>query len=405
MEFNIDILLNLKSKSYDLKYTHVNIIPVIRELLLRNQKAIVPGFGAFVLSQRPAQLNRTTGVLTPPTVTVKFDSSQQADDGQLTGYLTRKLGLDKEVALTAVKEFRSEVEEKLGNNLPFTMEGFGVLSKKANGAITFAGEEELLKRVSIFKMPQLEVPRQTAVKQEKPEPVKPEPVKPEPVKPEPVRPEPVKPGVNIEKPVTARIPEPAVLVKEKEYKSNRKWIIPVVLFGLLIGMLAVIYITGNMGTLISDVRSIFNPEAQDSTGQLVFGNTVTETSQQGDSLTTQISRELDDQVDRGKALSIEEPKTREADEAIQPVAQPKVQEVTNYARPYHIVAGSFTILENAEKQRSTLQAKGLSAEILPKKGKYYMVSMGSFDTPEEAASQRDQLRKTAGIDLWVMKNN
>jgi cell division protein FtsN len=51
-----------------------------------------------------------------------------------------------------------------------------------------------------------------------------------------------------------------------------------------------------------------------------------------------------------------------------------------------------------------MQAKGLNAEILPKKGNFYMVSLGSFDTSEEAASVRQQLQVKAGIELWVMKN-
>jgi hypothetical protein len=332
-----------------------------------------------MISQRPAQLNRVSGVLTPPTISVRFDRTQQSDDGQLTGYLTRKLGLDKEVALAAVNDFRKDIEDKLNSSQTVSMEGFGTLSKKATGEITFTGDEDLLKRISLFEMPRIEVPRPANIKAES-----------------------TQSTVRSETKISEKAPVP---VRTKtEYRGNRKWIIPVVLLGLLLGMLVVIYFTGNMSVLVSDIKSIFISESKDSTRQLVFGNAATDTTKITDTLTTQISKELDKQVDRSKALSIDVPERAADNKRTVVPDRTAPEEKPNYARPYHIVAGSFTVLENAEKQRSTLLAKGLDAEILPKKGKFYMVSLGSFDTPGEASSEKNIMQRVAGFELWVMRN-
>ncbi|HEX2394648.1 MAG TPA: HU family DNA-binding protein, partial [Bacteroidales bacterium] len=252
----------------------MNIIPVIRDLLLRNQKAVIPGLGAFVMAQRPAQLNKVTRVLTPPGITVRFDRHQQSDDGQLTGYLTRKLKLDKDAALQAIDEFKTSIAEKLGNDEPIVLEGLGTLTKKKTGETTFIPEEELVKRISLFEMPKVEVPQNTAEKVVQP---------------------PVTAPVTITEkkvPITREISRP----------GSRRWIIPVILLGLLVGMLGFIYFTGNMDMLVSDIKTVFGIARKDTTEQLVFGK---DTGEQvpSDTLTSQISRELDAQVDRGKALA------------------------------------------------------------------------------------------------------
>jgi len=381
-------LLNLNSESSEyLKLICVNIIPVIRDLLLRNQKAVIPGLGAFVMAQRPAQLNKVTRVLTPPSVTVRFDSRQHADDGQLTGYLTRKLSLDKDLARQAVDDLKKNIEEKLLENESFILEGLGKLEKKKTGETSFTPEDELLKRISLFEMPKIEIPQAPSRK----------------VEPVPV--------VTTQVPVvTTPIPVPERQVPVENFpvrRSSRRWVIPVVLLGLLLGMLASIYITGNMGLLISDIKSSFGAGKEDTTEQLVFGNDAGNQQEQTDTSDSQVSRELDEQVDREKALAYDETEQKASGtETIrqEPVAENVTPAGLTYAKLYHIIAGSFTVLENAEKQRASMQSKGLNAEILPKKGNYYMVSLGSFDTREQASAARQQMEVKVPGELWIMRN-
>jgi cell division protein FtsN len=394
----------------------VNIIPVIRDLIIRNQKAVIPGFGAFVLAQRPAQLNKVTRVLTPPSVTVKFKGDQKDDDGQLTGYLTTKLRIEKSDALDAIQDFRKNTEEKLGKDEPVILEGLGTLSKKQNGEISFTPEDELLKRIGLFEMPKIDVPL-TASEKVAPQAVPPRPTAPQTVPPKTTVPQTKAPPTPQPQTIAPRTipPQVPVAVSKKDkgpdefsYPNNRRWVVPVILLGLLTGILLVIYLTGNMGTLISDIKSSLGPDKKQPKEQLVFGKDSGNDQNLSDTVNSNISRQLDDKVDRGKALAydentqdeIKEPGTSKPGAAQrEPAGSP-----VNFAGDYHVIAGSFTVSANAEKQRSFLRNKGLAAEILPKKGSFYMVSLGSYNTHGEASSVRQKLQDKAGTELWVLKN-
>jgi len=370
LKINIDILLNLtiNSSAYFNSF-YVNIIPVIRDLLLRNQKAVIPGFGAFVLAQRPAQLNKVTRVLTPPSLTVRFDRHQHSDDGQLAGYLTRKLKLTSEVVRQAIADFTGSLEEKLRDDGSVVLEGLGTLSKKKTGDLGFVPEDELLKRISLFEMPKIDIPGPPAVDKT--------------FVPPPVTP--------TELPVAT-------------YSSRKRWVLPVILLGLLCGMLLVIYLTGNMGILISDIKSKFDGSKAESTEQLVFGNDADdEQKPEVDSLVDQVSRKLDEQVDRENALAYKETRQETTTPVSTPPAQTVLPATQTYAKPFHIIAGSFTVVQNAEKLKASLKEKGLTAEILPRDGRFYMVSLGSYNTADEASNAQIIMEQTLRKELWVMR--
>ncbi|RPI46931.1 MAG: SPOR domain-containing protein [Bacteroidetes bacterium] len=86
-----------------------------------------------------------------------------------------------------------------------------------------------------------------------------------------------------------------------------------------------------------------------------------------------------------------------------PHAKPAGVPLSAAAGQYHIISGSFTVPGNAEKQVSQLRNKGLNPELLPKRGKYTMVSLGSYAAKNEAVSAMNQLRARLEQDLWVMK--
>lgn len=378
----------------------MNIIPVIRDLLLRNRKAVVPGFGSFLMTQKPAQLNKVTQVLTPPSVTVKFDNRKQDDDGQLTGFLSRKFKLNAAKSRILVEDFRTEIVEKLERQGSVSLEGLGTLTGHA-GDVVFVPEEELLKRISLFEMPGVDIPRPVqapgTVQENPPRPVQ-----------EKVPPRPVEIPVS----VASSSHEPLVA----EYSHKRRWIFPIVLLGLLLGMLFLIYLSGNMELLVNDIKSAVTGKKdsahEETTEQLVFGKTDDEQSIADTGTAGEINRELENKVSREKALSYEH-RNQDASNPVtsSAVTQPETRTTEanlpdghTYAKPYHVIAGSFTILANAEKQRSTLQAKGLQAEILPRKGNFYMVSLGSFDTPSQASDAMKLIQENLKYELWVMRN-
>ncbi len=52
-----------------------SVVHYISELLFLHDCVIVPEFGGFVGNRKPAQLNKTTGGLTPPSKQVLFNTN------------------------------------------------------------------------------------------------------------------------------------------------------------------------------------------------------------------------------------------------------------------------------------------------------------------------------------------
>ncbi|MFO7370100.1 MAG: SPOR domain-containing protein [Bacteroidales bacterium] len=363
----------------------MNIIPIIRELLLRNQKAVIPGFGTLVISQRPARLNRITKELSPPTRELSFKSGRQTDDEQLELYLVRKIKQKPEAVNEAVSAFIKTAGEQLAGNGSLILEGLGKLTQTGSGDITFEADEELLKQINLFDLPKLNV-------------------------------QPVQPETRMEsKPVSKPVPQPAP-VTEKVFpviynKKKSRWWIPAALVGLVLGLAAYAYFAGYYDRFLTGSKTEVLMSADNHQDErLVFGSRTNADSvaDADDSLKTLISRQIDERTARERALSYEE---SQAEKQV-PVAPERKQVHTpapvipvssSPDKPFHVIAGSFTILENAERQMARLQKKGFSPAMLPKRGKYYMVSMGSYNTGEQAKAAKQQLKEQLDQELWVME--
>jgi cell division protein FtsN len=73
------------------------------------------------------------------------------------------------------------------------------------------------------------------------------------------------------------------------------------------------------------------------------------------------------------------------------------------SKPYHVVAGSFQFLENAEKKVNQLKAKGFNASILGKnKWGLTQVAYDSYSDKSEAFKNLAAIRKSDSKDAWVL---
>lgn len=72
-------------------------------------------------------------------------------------------------------------------------------------------------------------------------------------------------------------------------------------------------------------------------------------------------------------------------------------------KPYHVIAGSFQFVENAEKKVNQLKAKGFNAVILGKnKWGLTQVAYESFTDKSEAFKNLAAIRKSDSKDAWVL---
>lgn len=365
----------------------MNIIPIIRELLFRNQKAVIPGFGNLIISQRSARLNRITRELAPPTRELSFKPDRHTDDEQLVLFLVRKTKQKQVVVNEAVSVFKKTAGEQLERNGSFLLEGIGKLSRTVSGEFTFEADEELMKQINLFDLPKLNVP---PVPQESRVEAKPAP-----------EPTPKQEPVATTKQVT-----PVIYNKKK----NRWWI-PAALVALLIGLTAFVYFSGFYERFLKGKKTeVLMSENNHQDERLVFGSrTNTDSAANAkDSLKALISKQIDERTTREHALSYEESQAKKQTtvkpESKQINTPEPVKPVTSSIdQPFHVIAGSFTIVENAERQMAKLQKKGFSPAMLPKTGKYYMVSLGSYNTGEQAKAAKQQFKEQLDQELWVME--
>lgn len=348
----------------------INTIPVnislpIRELLLHNQKAVIPGFGAFIMAHRPAELNKVTHVLTPPSVVIRFDNRQLADDGQLSAYLSQKLRLNTTGATEVIENFVKSSGEQLRTDGLLSLEGIGTITKDKAGEIIFKADNELLKLANLFELPKLGI--QIAP--------------------------PASTGVVVERPRAQ---------SNYTYRERPGWVIPAVILALLAGFSAVVYFTGIYKNFMPGSKESAVVEPAGDSGKLVFGSRTASDSilAASDTLKEKISRELDELTARENALSYKEaePKQEERKTSV-----PDQTVSASTGKPYHIISGAFLVPNNAERQKTVLEGKGINANLLPKKGNYFMVSVGSYDSHEQAVSAMRQLKSKLHQELWVMK--
>lgn len=81
-----------------------------------------------------------------------------------------------------------------------------------------------------------------------------------------------------------------------------------------------------------------------------------------------------------------------------------VAEPVEEKRPYHLVAGAYRSVENADVAIAELNAAGFeNAKMLPmNKLKLYYVVYASFKTLEEAQTDRKNIQKTHNAEAWLM---
>ncbi|MBO4772242.1 MAG: SPOR domain-containing protein [Bacteroidales bacterium] len=74
----------------------------------------------------------------------------------------------------------------------------------------------------------------------------------------------------------------------------------------------------------------------------------------------------------------------------------------NDADVFYIVAGSFTLYNNAQKLNNKLKAKGYDSKILEPYGQYHRVTVKQFKTVAEARAALPELRKNIDQALWLL---
>ena len=101
--------------------------------------------------------------------------------------------------------------------------------------------------------------------------------------------------------------------------------------------------------------------------------------------------------------SIPTPETIEKEIPVKVETTENVIKASTVELKYHVIAGCFSVKENADNFVSKWSEKGNESSIIDRKGRLYRVAIQSFATRKEAAKFKKELKKQDKVSSWVLR--
>lgn len=360
----------------------------IHELLLENEIVIVPGFGAFVSEYKPAEISDDSDEIKPPSKIITFNQQIRNNDGLLVGLVAEKKRISHFDALKRIEKERENILYKLDSREQVEVENVGVLFYTEENTIIFKAEEDenlLLDSfgletttiaveeepvvVTPLVVEQTEIPDETIEKEE---------ISSEQEQVTEITEEPT--------PIPVSKPEPQKAEEQpEEEKKKRGWLWLLLILIPLIAVSVFIFMKGNKdGASNKTQETVIEIETIEKPAAIVLD------SVKADSVEITANDTLPS-LQKDSALVEETQVTKQIE------ADPNNPK-------YYLVGGSFSVEENAETYLNELKAKGFDAFHVGKKGRFFIVGIGTYDTFGLAEkAKKDYMTNNPGSEVWVYK--
>lgn len=402
------------------------------ELIENNTRVILPDFGAFLVK------DDGSGVFKPDNIT--FSPFLRFNDGVLEDALIKSKKISKDEASKQINEFVEQIKSSLLNDGAFPLADYGHLYRDKRGSIHFATKEkaEALKQ----KTEEAAQPQEKLVGSESlltisdddlqtketsvPEIVKDEanPIEKETKltenekliekpkqKPEPKTIKKPEKKTDIKTPEKKQEPileKPKVQAPAKKTEAGAgKAILMGVLIGIAFIAIAVAgyymyskgYIGSNSNT--ADEQEILPVNTPDS---------IEKEAKSSNEPKSELEKEFE------KAAPSEKPKQEALKPEIKKPASSKPAEATSDKKPvqppvtvqtttngsFHVVVGSFRNAEYASKFSADMVKSGFNSRVIVRENGMHSVTLGSYQTREEANKALEQLR-SQHPGAWILK--
>lgn len=103
------------------------IAEAISDLLLMRDTVVVPGLGAFVKKNIPAQVNPVANYFAMPSCVIEFNADLREENNLITDYIAEENGITEEGAKHLLAQFVSDCFAKLKNEQKVALDGLGTL--------------------------------------------------------------------------------------------------------------------------------------------------------------------------------------------------------------------------------------------------------------------------------------
>ncbi|MFO7656830.1 MAG: SPOR domain-containing protein [Bacteroidales bacterium] len=342
----------------------MNFSNYIKELVIRNECIIVPGFGGFETHYKPASFNKSTGKLNPPTKKIVFKPEYISDSGVLYNYVAEKEKCGLSEAKARLDDWIKEIISQISANGYFTFEGFGRLIKNESGSLQFEALEKENYLIDSFGLSDITINE-----------------------------------IEQEEVFTLAVSGNEELQKPHPIKKAA-WIIPIV--SLLIITLVILLIKSGFDV---NIKSLFDGSAfgkHRKEQKIVFGHRPSPVFK--DSSTIKLNNRLDEKTGKQRALYYKEPeKETKVPEVRAETVIVRHAESSGEEKRYIIVAGSFKKELLALELQKNLVARGYHPEIIKTNNDIYRVSLESLDDIDLAIQRLEKYKKEISNMVWILR--
>jgi len=326
----------------------VDIKKYIKQLIIDNKGVVIPGLGGFTAEYEPAAFDVSENKFLPPTNKISFNSQYTFSDDKLINLIAQKENTDKEKAELQVETFVIQVKSQLKAGKTVAFPEIGTLHQDSKGKIHFTRDKQSNLLAEAYGLKDL--------------------------KTRPIEKE----------------PQPTVPIQKKSKSGKKVWITILSTVAILLIIALSWYFTEgftHLGLLSSQEKISKEKEIKKQPKTKAYLDSIA----REDSLKAVINKTIDVTTNKKEALFYQEPETKTTEEK---------QQYTHY----HIIAGSFKKMGNAEKFCNELKAKGYHPEIIESDKNLLRISIYSYPDEISALKKLYQLRETSEIkSVWILK--
>ena len=328
----------------------------ISDLLYRHDCVIIPGLGGLITNYRSAQIHPVSHTFRPPSKSIRFNVNLQEDDGLLANYVSSCESISFASAQSKIERFVFSIQNDLEHKKEARLPKIGVLSVDINGIISFEPDLKVNYLPDAFGLEAIQSP--AILRKSK--------------------------GIDVSK----QIYQGAKSIQAQ--KTSFNWKVAAVLIPLI-----------GLSTYIS-----FQQEAiGDKYANYAYLNPFKEKP-----AAVYVPRAIE-----AKEKTIELKETTAAPnivlETIKENTEVKVKKTipepsvktTLVSKPFHLVAGCFSSMLNANNLVAQLKTEGFDASVIGQNANgLFRVAFQSYVNRELAVSEMKKL-KDSGKSTWLLK--
>lgn len=354
----------------------MDIVKYIHELLFENETVIIPGFGAFISSYKPAEINEETKEIDPPSKEIIFNQQIRNNDGLLVDRVAEGEGISHFDALKKIEKERENIIYQLDKGEKVSIDKTGELFYDEDGEIQFVALQDENLLIDSYGLDTVSLEENEEKPEEELEPALVE----EQVEDSPE--EDLQEEDNIVDDTEPEITvEPENSKTEKpEKKKRRGWL----------WLLIILVPIAAVGAYFIWDKSQFKDPIETSPEETITTKTEEAVSVQD----TMIKDTLPEPV--VDSILVEKPDTLE------------IEKVVEKLPGFILVGGSFKAEENAETYLNQLKEEGFEPFHLGKRGNFYIVGIGRYETERDALRAKRKFNEEnpeSGVWIYEEKTN